>query len=462
MELHDHAAERSLIGAALIDPRVTAKVGNLPPDSFHDPSHALIWRAMLELGDADFDATSVKARLAEIGAGTREQELLRVAEETALSAANCQHYAEIILWRAQRRRLVHVAEKIDQIARSWKLEGPEVIAEAEAAFTEAISTAASRTRPRSISEGMREYIYDLRDAKQHGGMLGLRTGIPGIDRATKGLRPGEMIVIAARPGCGKSVLADQIAANVARGGGRVLAFNLEMKNKQLAGRQFVRLMRRTEDDTLTWLETDEGQAQFWKRSQEVSALPIDVEDASDMTIGEIRAIARRHKLEHPDLALITIDFLGLVAGGLKRVESREREMAHVARQVKNLASELAIPVLLLAQLNRESEKQGREPQLHNLRESGEIEAAADMVIFIHHDGEVHDGPGGRAAGEGVPADLIIAKNRRRGCGRVAVWFRQAWSLFEERAPDDPPVDAGEEPPPTPFKDRYGKRGGRRR
>lgn len=440
MELFDHDAERRVIGAALIDPSVTARIGYLPPVAMHHVDHALIWRVVLELagGGNEWDDLALKARLRESGAGDGVLESLQRAEEETLSASSAAMHAETIRDRWQRRKLLEAAEEIKRIALSHDRKGSELAADAEGALLCAVSDAGAATKPRLIREGLREYIEQLQVAKDRGGIVGLETGIQGLDRMTRGLRGGQVMVIAARPGAGKSALADQIADHVAKTGS-TLEFNLEMLIKEMAGRPLVRRLRKDEDEIIESIRSTAGQEAMTTAAAEIYLQPRHIETRRSLTIAEIRAIARRHKLERPDLSLVVIDYLQLVGSGLRRPDNREREVAHVSRGVKDLAGELNVPVLLLAQLNREVEKGNREPRLSDLRESGSVEQDADMVLFIHHDGNA------TGAGEGVPCELIMAKNRGNPTGRVAMWFRKKWLTFQPRDPrEDPMPDQGDE------------------
>lgn len=431
MQLFDHEAERRLIGAALIDPSVTARIGYLPPVAMHHPHHALIWRVILDLaaGGPDWDDLVLKARLRDSGATEGVLESLRLAEEEVLSASSAAMHAETVRDRWQRRRLLEAAEEIRRSALSPERKGSELAADAEGALLRAVSDAGASSKPRPIRDGLTEYLQRLQTAKERGGIVGLETGIGGIDRMTKGLRGGQVIVIAARPGAGKSALADQIADHVAsRGLGSTLEFNLEMSISEMAGRPLVRKLQLDEDGILEEIKTTAGQSRVKSAAEEIYQHRRHIETRASLTIAEIRAIARRHALEHPDLALVVIDYLQLVGAGLRRSESREREVAHVSRQVKYLAQELNKPVLLLSQLNRDAEKNNREPRLSDLRESGSVEQDADIVLFIHHDGQAMQG----AAGDGVPGELIVAKNRGNPTGRVAIWFRKQWLTFQPR------------------------------
>lgn len=457
MNLHDHESERSLIGAALINPNVVVKIGHLEPGDFHNAHYALIWQAMQGLQGLDFDYTQVRARVEDLGGSDGAARALLEAEEMALSAANAGVYADTVRERAQRRRYIAAAERIAELAKSADVDAATVAAEAEAA----IFAAASRTiafDPKPIGNALTEYFADVQAAKDGAGMLGLPLGLAKLDDVTKGLRGGQVVVIAGRPGLGKSTLADQFAGFVGEFHKvRTLIFNLEMAAKELAPRAISRRLKLTEPECLDSIRSDFGMANYSAAITKISSLPIDIDDRAEITVQELRTQARRHKLRHPDLGLIVIDYLQLVRGGLKKTESREREVAHISRSVKVLAKELDLPVLLLSQLSRDAEKDGRRPRLSDLRESGSIEQDADMVLLIDHDGD----PTPDAAGDGVPAEIIVAKNRKGPTGTVPVWFRRKWSRFEPRAEDAVPMPTDADAPrPRRFADRH-QRGGRR-
>jgi replicative DNA helicase len=261
-----------------------------------------------------------------------------------------------------------------------------------------------------------------------GRAAGVPTGFADLDNLTNGLHPGQMIIVAARPGIGKSTLALDIARHAAvKHRKTAVIFSLEMSKTEIT----MRLLSAEAGIRLSQMRSGSMSEQDWekivRRMTEISDAPLFIDDSPNMTMMEIRAKARRLK-QRNDLKLIVVDYLQLMTSG-KRVESRQQEVSEFSRQMKLLAKELEVPVIAISQLNRGPEQRtDKRPMLSDLRESGSLEQDADMVILVHRpDASEADDP---RAGE---ADLIVAKHRNGPTATVAVAHQLHYSRFADLA-----------------------------
>ena len=255
------------------------------------------------------------------------------------------------------------------------------------------------------------------------------TGFSELDAKLNGLRAGQMIIIAARPGGGKSTLAMDICRSCAVHNNKAAAyFSLEMNRTELSmrllaaeSRVFLDRMIKGELETRDWQE-------IARTLDKISQAPLIVDDSPNMTMGEIRAKSRRMKQQF-DIQLIVIDYLQLLTSGGKSVESRQQEVSEFSRSIKLLAKELEIPIVAVAQLNRDSEKRNdKRPQVADLRESGSLEQDADVVLLIHREDMFNE----NTEKQGM-ADIIIGKQRSGPTGIVELAFQGHFSRFAEVA-----------------------------
>lgn len=441
--LHDLEAERALLGGLLIDPRrLTDVEERLQPEAFYDPLHRRIYAAMIAIEDrAAIDPITVKGKLSEAGeldAATSER--LRVIEESTLSAANVAHYAEIVLDKAMRRRLSEVAEEIGKLAIEAGQDVATLSDNAER-LVFGVTDQSRRGEPRELRGILAEtveLIQQMRDRKTT--VTGLSTGIYLLDHRTTGFHPGELFILAARPGVGKTSLAMNIAVHAANRADppvSVAVFNLEMPATQLALRMLCAEARISQGKLKAGALSHHDMEQIVQHAADLYNAPIYIDDSSSLTINELRSKARRLKQADPNLGLIVIDYLQLMHGR-GRSESRHLEIAEISRGLKSLSKELNLPVLALSQLSRDVEKGKRRPQLSDLRESGSIEQDADCVLFLHKDGEIEpQGPGGP-----IPMELIIAKQRNGATGSFDLVFMSEFTRFENAAREDEPPHPG--------------------
>jgi replicative DNA helicase len=425
--IHAIDDERALIGGVLLAPRRLAELDRISATDFYAPAHAAIWSAMQVASERapEFDALLVRAELARAGqADPTTLAALSAAEAGALSAANLTAYADAVLDAAIRRRILDGCERLTR--RAHETDAQTLAAEAESLL--AVADPGSRLAdPISMHDAVIEACREIQAVRDGTAKARLRTGIPRVDEVTGGLGPGELAILAARPGIGKSALALQWAVQAARDGAGVLVFSAEMRATRLAMRRLAAGIKASLGHIKRGKLAPAQMDALARVAADLAGLPLWIADSTRVMLRDIQATTRRAKRRLPTLALVVVDYLQLVTGD---GASRELEVGGIARGLKNLAMELDVSVLALSQLNRESEKARRRPVLSDLRESGEIEQAADAVFFIHRE---PDAIQANDEAKSIPAELVIAKAREGDSGVFApLTFFSAWTVFGER------------------------------
>ncbi|ASL18307.1 replicative DNA helicase (plasmid) [Mycobacterium intracellulare subsp. chimaera] len=409
----DLDAEQSVLGGMLLSKDAIADVlEKLRPDDFYRPAHQSVYDVILDLyGRGEpADAVTVAAELdrrsvlARIGGAPYLHTLI----STVPTAANAGYYAGIVAEKAVLRRLVQAGTRVVQYGYAGA-EGADVAEVVDRAQAEIYEVADRRTSEDFVPlEELLQPTMDEIDAIQSGGGLarGVPTGFKELDELTTGLHGGQMVIVAGRPGQGKSTLAlDFMRSCSINHDMASIVFSLEMSKSEIVMRLLSAEARIKLADMRSGRLSDEDWARMARRMGEINDTPLYIDDSPNLTMMEIRAKARRLK-QKTDLQLIVIDYLQLMTSG-KKVESRQTEVAEFSRNIKLMAKELDVPVVAVSQLNRGPEQRiDKIPQLSDLRETGQLEQDADMVILIHRpDGYDRDSP------RGGEADLIVAKQR---------------------------------------------------
>jgi replicative DNA helicase len=431
----DLGAEQSVLGGMLLSKDAIADVVEvLRPGDFYRPAHQSVYDCVLDLyGRGEpADPITVGAEL------ERRGELRRVGGApylhtliaTVPTAANASYYAEIVAEKAILRRLVEAGTRIVQLGYQGA-EGSDVNEVVDRAQSSIYEVTERRTSEDYVSlEELLQPTMDEIDAiaSRGGSSLGVPTGFADLDEVTNGLHPGQMIIIAARPGVGKSTLGLDFSRSCSiKHGLSSVIFSLEMSRTEIVMRMLSAEAKIRLADMRGGRMTDDDWTRLARRMSEISEAPLFIDDSPNMTMMEIRAKARRLK-QRNDLKLIIVDYLQLMTSG-KRVESRQQEVSEFSRQLKLLAKELEVPVIAISQLNRGPEQRSdKRPMLADLRESGSLEQDADMVMLIHRpDAWERDDP---RAGE---ADLILAKHRAGPQATVTVAHQLHYSRFADLA-----------------------------
>lgn len=416
-------AEKSLLGAVLIDEEVLADVlENVSADDFYDPTHEKVFAAMTRLYEKHrpvdlltlTDELKKKDQLEQIGGSAYISELTNYVP----TAANASTYAELIANSAVRRRLIKASGEINELAYNEDVETQEILSQSESQlFT--VSDQSTKNELISLESILTDSFDRLEELHRNkGGIRGVRTGYRDLDNMTAGLQRSDLIILAARPAMGKTTLVTNLAYNVATIAKQsVLFFSLEMSKEQLVDRMLADASGVDSWNIRTGNLSDEDFGKLSDAMGDLAEAPIYIDDTPGLSVLEMRTKARRQAHEAP-LGLIIVDYLQLMQASGRSDGNRVQEVSEISRGLKLIARELNVPVIALSQLSRTVESRSPQiPQLADLRESGSIEQDADIVMFIYR--EAYYNP--ETERENV-TDLIIAKHRNGPTGKVELYF----------------------------------------
>jgi replicative DNA helicase len=432
--IYDEEAERAVLGAMLEDnlviPKVIAIFGN-DCEVFYRIPHQLIYSAILSIyekkgvGDAVMVGEEIQrtSGLNRIGGGVYLYELVN----SVPTSENAEYYAEIVKEKALRRSLIRVGKEIAAAANKEEHNIDEIVDKAEQLIFELGHSEEKRgfVHVRQVVKDSLKEIEQIFHNKAN--LAGVPTGFVDFDILTMGLQPSDFIIIAGRPSVGKSVLAHNIAQNIALVQQRPVAiFSLEMPKEHVC----LRMLSAETQIEFHKLRMGKFSQDDWQAITNAATIlgnaPIFINDISGINVMEMRAEARRLKAEHEDLAVIIVDYLQILGGQTTdRYESSYERITGISKSLKSLARELDVPVLALSQLSRSIERRGDpRPMLSDLRESGALEQDADLVAFIHRE-DYYD----ENAQEGV-TELIIKKQRNGPQGAINLKFVKSQMRFE--------------------------------
>lgn len=418
-------AEMSVLGVAFLNAQDVNKiVEEVTADMFFDERNKIIFNAIKNLHDSKtpIDITTIKDELdKDKKLNTVGLDYLTDVIDSVVTTANLDFYIKIIKDYAIRRNLIETATEI--INTTYEDENITTLLDTAEKNILNVVRARSAGSFMPIQEVLRNAQAKLEElAKNKRTITGLETGLPDFDKITTGLHGGEMIILAARPGMGKTALALNMASFAAMHTKKAVAiFNLEMSAEMLVNRMIASV---GQIDSYK-LQTGNMLEKDWQRYNEalsqLSETNIFIEDNVSVTAQDIRAKCRRLANSETGLGLVVIDYLQLINSGSRRVESRQVEVSEISRALKTMAVELDVPVIALAQLSRSAEKrESNQPMLSDLRESGSLEQDADMVLFINRKDYYEKAKDFN--NKIVPAELIIAKHRKGGLGTVNLLF----------------------------------------
>ncbi|MFH1711832.1 MAG: replicative DNA helicase [Patescibacteria group bacterium] len=453
---HNIEAEESLLGAILVDAEALIKVADsVRPEDFYKDSHRIILEIMFELFERHepIDLLTLGNRLEEkdllkqIGGRTT---LVELTNKTTTSA-HIANYAEIIQKKATLRRLLKAAGKITELAYNESEEIDALIDDAEQTLFNVSSNfiKQSFTPLRTVLSSAFDRIDELH--KERGKLRGLPTGYKGLDNLLAGFQKSDLVILAARPSVGKTSLALDICRHIATQTKQPVGiFSLEMSKEQLVDR----LICSQGNIDLWKLRTgrlSDRDDDFPKIGEALSALseaPLYIDDSATANIMSIRTKARRLQAEH-GLSMIVIDYLQLMEGRFAKSDNRVQEVAEISRGLKQIARELSIPVIALAQLSRAVEQSKPAiPKLSHLRESGSIEQDADVVMFLYRkEADRNYLPDELTPEDKTTAELYVAKHRNGPTGMVKLYWDAPRASFKNlEISRDPPQQAGSSDP----------------
>lgn len=412
---HDNAAEQAFLGALLINPRaLNDTIGYITPDDFYHERHRIIFKNMLEMFNTtdNIDIITLTNRIKENGklkesGGT---EYLNELLDTVPTSANLEYYGRIIRNKSILRTLIKTAGTINAMAMDSEQSVETICNIAERKIFEITNRNLTQTHL-PIGEILHDAVKKITEAKNHQGITGLQTGFSDLDNLTSGLQSHQLIIIAGRPGSGKTAFCLNLATRAALITKRpVLYFSLEMGKEELCNRILVSEAKVDNTRLRHGMYTKKDMQQIINTASKLYESKIIIDDKPDITVTEARAKARRIKQEHGDLALVVFDYLQLVEGPPDiPTHDRYAIISDVSRSLKYLAKELQVPVIALSQLSRKiEERTDHRPQLSDLRESGQIEQDADIVAFIHREALYSNDP------EKKNEALLYVKKHRNG------------------------------------------------
>ncbi|BDU50962.1 replicative DNA helicase [Haliovirga abyssi] len=424
-------AEESIIGGILIKPDALSKVVDIiAPDDFYKGAHRIIYDEMLkfyekgEVIDSLLLAERLKKqdKLEQIGG----EETLYTLAEAVPTAANIFNYAKIVKEKSTLRKIINVGTKIVEIAYEGYEEVDQILDKSENMIFK-IAQNKENKEVVSVKDLVDEEFKRLETVYANKGeVTGISSGFTEFDRMLSGFHPSDLIIIAARPSMGKTAFALNLALNAGVHEDKgVLIFSLEMSNSQI----FQRLIAADARVQLNKIRNGFLQPEEWQKlgisTGRLAESPIYIADVPNVTVMEIRTIARRLKAENK-LDMILIDYLQLISGRSGGGESRQQEISEISRSLKGLARELDVPVIALSQLSRAPEQRSdRRPMLSDLRDSGAIEQDADAVIFLYRDDYYNED----SELKGI-AEIIIGKQRNGPVGTVHLRFFNEITKFE--------------------------------
>lgn len=437
---HDSEAEKAVLGAVFLNPEAIIEASDiLEPDDFYEHANRLVFGAMIDIADRGSaidvvtlqDELKKKNQLEDIG-GLPYISQLAIATPTAVHVT---YYAQIVKRKALLRNLITTSQRIIQNAIEGSDDVTDILDNAESSIMNVSQENASGGF-KSIHDVLNETVEAINDIPDDGNMVtGLPTGFQELDKMTTGFHDDELIILAARPGVGKTAFALNVAQFVGLHTDKTVAmFSLEMGADQLVQRMLASEGLIDSQHLRTGQLTEDEWRKLVVAAGSLDRTSIYIDDTPGIKMSEIRAKSRRLAKEKGNLGLVVIDYLQLIEG--PRSESRQQEVSAISRQLKKLAKELHIPVIALSQLSRSVEqRQDKRPVLSDIRESGSIEQDADIVAFLYRDDYYRDEDADSDDGEVEPeqdngeVEVIIEKNRSGSRGTVKLMFSKPYNRF---------------------------------
>jgi replicative DNA helicase len=434
---HNVEAEAAALGSMMLSAEAIADVVELlHAEDFYRSANGRIFEVLRELyarGEpvdqlSAVEALRRKGTLDDVGGPL----YIRDLADQVPTPASAAHYARIVAQAALLRRLIGAAADVMDMAYAAP-EDPEGVADAAEQRIYDVARRDDRDEVATLRELIDGAMLELEQLQhREAAYTGLPTGFRDLDELTSGLQPGNLVIVAARPGIGKSSLAINIAHNVSVAGKSVAVFSLEMSRHEVGMRMLCSAARVPWDRIRSKRVGPDDWVRVVQAAETLHDAPLSIVDSGNVNIVDIRAKARRMRSSKLGLALIIVDYLQLMtSAAVRRPDNRQQEVAEISRSLKLLAKELQIPILALSQLNRNPETRAdKRPQLSDLRESGSLEQDSDVVAFIHRDDSDPD--------KKREAELILAKHRNGPTGSIKLNFEPSLTQFRNAARGDVP------------------------
>jgi len=446
-------AEKAVLGCLLLDSNLCDEIALiLRPDDFYADAHVKLFRHLLAMHESGkrVDVMLLLEKLTQAGdlEAVGGADYLAEVAQSVPYASNAAHYARIVQEKASLRAVIHASTEILREAYDTTVEPKAIVERAEQKIF-AVHDERTTDCVITVHDLMIEAFERIDALVERGEGVGIPTGFTDIDRLTGGLHGSEFVVLASRPSMGKTALATNIAENVAiQSNIPTLFVSLEMARLELAQRMLCSQGHIDANKFRGGFLSAQDHQNLSKASAKLGTSSLFVDDTPSRTVTEIAAIARRMRRKQ-NLGLLVIDYLQLVQPD-DPSDPRQEQVAKMARRLKILARELKIPVLCLAQLNRQVEmgREGQRPKLSHLRESGAIEQDADVVMFIHREEYYQDREEAQNAGTDGMADILVAKQRNGPTGDVKLTWDSKFTRFRNysQRPHDEFADFAPEEP----------------
>jgi len=435
---HSADAERAILGAVILDNNlVNQAIELLRPDDFYGRAHQLVFRAMIALSERGSEINPIL-----LGEELRREGWLEQTGGVAFISeltyglphfTNLAHYAKVVRDKSLLRQLVRVANKVTSEALEEEDEANIILDHAEQMI---FALADERTRQgfthiKPVAEDVLEKVQEM--SGRNVMITGLTTGFTDLDRITSGLQPSDLIIVAARPSMGKTSLCLTLAQNAAIKTDAVVGiFSLEMSKESLVMRMLCSEGKVDAHRFRSGFLNRDDWGRLAGALGQLAEAHIFIDDTPGISVLEMRAKARRLAAEQKRLDLIIVDYLQLMSGSSRRVESRQQEVSQISRELKGLAKELNVPLVALSQLSRAPEaRSDHKPQLSDLRESGSIEQDADVVAFIYREEQYN-----RTEENAGLAEIIVAKQRNGPTGTIKLVFHKEFTRFDDLYVED--------------------------
>ena len=436
MPPQNNEAEQSVLGSVLLQPSaLISAMEYLQTHDFYRSAHQLIYQTMIDLNEnnEEIDVVTVanlletNKQLEDIGGAAYLAELANIVP----TAANVEYYAKIVEERSLLRRLIQASTDIITETYEESEDVSNILDAAEQKILE-VSERKNRSGFVKISDVLRDSMEEIDELyKNDEEITGLSSGYRALDLMTAGLHEDELIILAARPGVGKTAFALNIAQNIGTSTAENVAiFSLEMGATQLVNRMLCAEGTINANNLRSGQLTEEEFEKLFVAMGSLSKANIFIDDTPGIRVSEIRAKSRRLMQERGGIGLIIIDYLQLIEGSGR--ESRQQEVSEISRQLKKLAMELEVPVIAISQLSRSVEqRQDKRPILSDLRESGSLEQDADIVAFLYREDYYRDEEGeeDNEAEEDNVVEVLVEKNRSGARGTVKLLFIKEYNKF---------------------------------